>query len=60
MAFKKADVVGDLTTTEKGKFNNFLQKMKAMQVLRSGDDAGEYVFNVRMVRVYIWLASRRH
>jgi len=50
-------VASGLTETEKKKFNNFLQKMKRLQVLRSGDVQGEYIFNVRMVRLYIWLQS---
>lgn len=57
MSFIKADVASGLTDTEKKKFNNFLQKMKKLKVLRSGDVQGEYVFNVRMVRLYIWLQS---
>ena len=43
--------------SEKKKFNNFLQEMKSLNVLRSGDVPGEYIFNVRMVRLYIWLQS---
>lgn len=57
LTFKKADAVAGLTETEKKKFNNFLQKMKSLKVLRSGDEKGEYVFNMRMVRLYIWLQS---
>ncbi|MEK6776349.1 MAG: ATP-binding protein [bacterium] len=57
MSFKKTEVAAGLTETEKKKFNNFLQKMKTLKVLRSGDLQGEYVFNVRMVRLYIWLQS---
>jgi len=57
MSFKKADVASGLTESEKKKFNNFLQKMKSLNVLRSGDVPGEYTFNVRMVRLYIWLQS---
>jgi hypothetical protein len=57
MSFIKADVASGLTDTEKKKFNNFLQKMKKLKVLRSGDIQGEYVFNMRMVRLYIWLQS---
>lgn len=59
MSFRKAEIVSKLTETEKKKFNNFLQKMKSLKVIRSGDDRGEYIFNVRMVRLYIWLTSRR-
>ncbi len=57
MAFHKKEVEHGLTDTEKRKFDNFLQKMKKLKVLRSGDVRGEYVFNVRMVRLYIWLQS---
>lgn len=57
MSFKKSDVASGLTDTEKRKFNNFLQKMKSLKVLKSGDVQGEYIFNVRMVRLYIWLQN---
>ena len=55
--FKKAAVIKDLTQSEKSKFNNFLQKMKQLRVVRSGQDRGEYIFNMRMVALYIWLES---
>lgn len=58
MGFRKTDVK-DLTPAETRKFGNFLQKMKKLKVIRSGDGLGEYVFNLRMVRLYIWLASIR-
>lgn len=57
MSFKKSDVAKGLTDTEKRKFNNFLQRMKKLKVLRAGDVQGEYVFNLRMVRLYIWLKA---
>src|SRR5262249_35429255 len=57
MSFKKSEIASQLTESEKKKLHNFLQKMKALNVIRSGDVAGEYVFNVRMVRLYIWLES---
>jgi len=57
MAFQKQRVEQGLTETEKRKFDNFLQKMKKLKVLRSGEVRGEYIFNVRMVRLYIWLQS---
>jgi len=56
--FKKADVASGLTDAEKKKFHNFLQKMKKLKVLRAGDVQGEYIFNVRMVCIYIWLQSK--
>jgi hypothetical protein len=55
--FKKADIAKELTPAEHRKFNNFLQKMKRLKVIRSGDVPGEYVFNMRMVSLYIWLES---
>jgi len=57
MAFDKRQAQKELTDVEKRKFNNFLQKMKGLKVLRSGETRGEYVFNSRMVRLYIWLDS---
>lgn len=57
MSFMRGEVASGLTDTEKKKFNNFLQKMKSLKVLRSGDVQGEYIFNLRMVRLYIWLQS---
>jgi hypothetical protein len=55
--FTKKEILDGLTDSEKKKLNNFLQKMKRLNVIRSGDVAGEYVFIVRMVRFYIWLES---
>jgi hypothetical protein len=59
MSFSKDRVVELLTASEKAKFDNFLQKMKKLKVLRSGEVRGEYVFNNRMVRLYIWLESSK-
>jgi len=57
MKFKKDEVASDLTETERKKFNNFLQKMVKLKVFRKGDIRGEYIFNNRMVRLYIWLKN---
>ncbi len=57
MSFHKSAVEKDLTESERKKLNNFLQRMKRLKVLRSGDSAGEYVFTMRMVRLYVWLQS---
>lgn len=59
LSFKKSDVEATLTDTEKNKFHNFLQKMKKLNVLRSGSTQGEYIFNQRMVRLYLWLQSQK-
>jgi hypothetical protein len=57
--FQKDHISTNLTETEKKKLSNFLQKMKSLKVLRSGEVRGQYVFNSRMVQLYIWLQSRR-
>ena len=57
MKFTKDEVASTLTDTEKKKFNNFLQKMVKLKVFRKGDIRGEYIFNNRMVRLYIWLKN---
>jgi len=59
MTFNKKDVEKGLTDTEKRRFNNFLQKMKKLKMLRSGDVQGEYAFITRMARLYVWLRSQR-
>lgn len=55
LSFQKTDIEKGLSDSEKKKFNNFLQRMKKLNVLRSGDIHGEYVFNSRLVRLYILL-----
>jgi len=57
MSFQRAAVAKGLTEAERKKLDNFLRKMKRLNVIRSGDVAGEYVFNMRMVQLYIWLQS---
>jgi hypothetical protein len=59
MNFQREEVVKGLSQDQKRKFDNFLQKMKTLNVIRSGDVRGEYIFNIRMVRFYIWLKTRR-
>jgi hypothetical protein len=58
-SFRKQDVAARLTENEKKKLNNFLQKMKKLHVLRSGEVSGEYIFDMLMVRLYIFLQSSR-
>lgn len=55
--FFKRDVADGLTPAELKKLGNFLQRMKKLNVIRSGDSSGEYIFNVQMIRLYIWLKS---
>jgi len=53
LSFKKNEVVKGLNEDEKRKFNNFLQKMKKLGVLNSGEERGEYIFRDRLTRLYI-------
>ena len=53
MSFKRSDIAADLSDTEKRKLDNFLQRMKKLKVIRQGDSVGEWVFNNRMVNLYI-------
>lgn len=57
--FLKHEVEQDLDESERKKFNNFLQKMKTLNVLRSGDVKGEYLFNMGLVRLYLFLQRAR-
>jgi hypothetical protein len=57
LSFIKGDIENKLSETEKKKFHNFLTKMKKLKVLKSGEVQGEYVFNNRLVRIYIMLDS---
>jgi len=59
MRFDKAKLAAGLTDIQKKKLGNFLQKMKRLNVIRSGEAKGEYVFNSRMVCLYIWLQANR-
>jgi hypothetical protein len=57
MSFYKKSIEKGLSEVERKNFNNFLQRMKDLNVIRSGEDVGEYVFNDRLVRFYIRLIS---
>ena len=59
MRFTKTDLSKGLTEPERKKLNNFLQRLKTLKVIRSGETQGEYVFNSRMVALYIWLESQQ-
>lgn len=58
MGFQRAEIAKGLTERERRSFNNFLTRMKNLKVLRAGQVRGEYVFNMRMVALYIWLQSQ--
>lgn len=57
--FTRGQALAGLSDPEKQKFDNFLTKMKNLHVIRGAGVRGEYEFTNRMVRLYIWLRSRR-
>jgi AAA ATPase domain len=56
-SFSKKEIETQLDDSERKKLGNFLQKMKTLGVLRSGDVQGEWVFNVSLVRLYLFLQT---
>lgn len=57
LSFLKGDIEKKLSVGEKKKFNNFLQRMKKLKVLKSGNIKGEYIFNNLLTKLYIQLNS---
>ncbi|MBI5235848.1 MAG: ATP-binding protein [Deltaproteobacteria bacterium] len=53
LSFKKESIEKGLSAEEKKNFNNFLQRMKELNVLKSGEERGEYIFNSLLVKLYI-------
>lgn len=60
MSFNRSEISSGLTEREKKKVDNFFRKMKSLKVIRPGDSKGEYIFNMRMVRLYIWMQSTQN
>ena len=60
MTFRRSEVSKKLSSTEKRKFDNLLQKLKRLHVIEGVEASrGEYRFTSQIVRLYIWLNSRR-
>jgi hypothetical protein len=55
--FTKKNLAAKLNADENKKLNNFLTKMKSLQVLKAGEIRGTYRFTVKMVQMAIWLRS---
>jgi energy-coupling factor transporter ATP-binding protein EcfA2 len=58
LTLKKADIVKGLSDTEKQRFNNFIQRMKRLKVLKSGEEKGTYVFSDWLTRIYIMMQAK--
>lgn len=57
--FQKQEIEKKLTNDEKSVFNNFLQRMKKLGVLKSGDSKGEYIFANELFYLYMKLVAVR-
>jgi len=57
LIFKKSKVEQGLSSEERRKFNNFLQRMKKLKVLAPGEERGEYAFRDRLTRLYLMLEA---
>ncbi len=57
--FVRSEIIQSLNPDQQKAFDNFLRRMRDLNVIRQGDRPGEYVFNVLMVRYYIYLTAQR-
>ena len=55
--FTRKDLASKLNDSEKRKLDNFLQKLKKLNVIKAVDTPGRYQFRIKMVQTYIWLRS---
>ncbi len=56
LSFKKSDIVKKLNENEKRKFDNFIQRMKKLNVITQRQ-RGEYIFRDWLTRTYIYMKS---
>lgn len=57
LSFQKKEIEKGLSEAERKKFNNFLQRMKKLGLLKAGDGKGHYTFTNRLARLYIQLRA---
>lgn len=57
--FRKSDLIPLLTGSERDKLNNFINKMKRLNVLKLGEERGEYEFAMDLVWAYLWMKSSK-
>jgi len=56
---KRSEILPLIPEHERRKFDNFLQRMQTLGILKPGEERGEYVFVSELHRLYIWLEARR-
>jgi hypothetical protein len=57
--FSRDELAADLTPEELPKLDNFLRRLKKLNVIRQADVPGEYLFNVKLYQVYLTLKTHR-
>lgn len=57
--FTRDELAIELDEDESGKLDNFLRRMKGLNVIRSGDAPGVYHFNILLYQVYLTMKYRR-
>jgi hypothetical protein len=57
--FTRDELAADLTDDEARKLDNFLRRLRKLNVIRSREIPGEYQFNVRMYQIYLTLKTYR-
>ena len=59
LTFKKGEIAQGLSQEERKKFDSFLQRMKSLNVLTSGEERGTYSFRDRLTRLYLLMEATR-
>lgn len=55
--FSRDELAAGLTAEEMPKLDNFLRRLKKLNVIRQADVPGEYLFNVKLYQVYLTLKT---
>lgn len=56
--FRRAAVMKALPASESTKFDNFIQRMKSLNVIHEGESRGDWRFHHPMIGLYIWMRSQ--
>src|SRR4030095_6230564 len=59
LTFRKNEIVQGLSQEEQKKIDNFLQRMKNLNVLMAGEERGTYSFRDRLTRLYLLMEATR-
>ena len=57
--FSRKELAEGLSESEGKKLDDFLRRMRKLNVIRPGETQGEYLFTMRMVQLYLWLREQQ-